>query len=229
MSQNLKTQAIILRRTNYGEADRILQILTPDNGQISVMARGVRKEKSRLAAGIELFAVCELNLVKSSKTPGDFWTLTGSKMNTFFIQIMENYDRLEFGYEAIKRVDKISRQIIDKEFFELLKQTFALLNDAKNNLKIVKTWFYLRIAKIGGAELNLLSDENGMKLIEDARYDFDLHEQVFVFQTSGRYDAETIKLLRVLTANAPEIIARLKVPEKTIDDALWLAQAAAKI
>lgn len=50
-----RTQAVVLRRTNYGEADRILQLLTPD-GRRSVMARGVRKEKSKLAGGVELFA-----------------------------------------------------------------------------------------------------------------------------------------------------------------------------
>ncbi|HRQ86596.1 MAG TPA: recombination protein O N-terminal domain-containing protein, partial [Candidatus Saccharibacteria bacterium] len=46
-----RTRAIILRRTNYGEADRILQLLTPE-GRKSAIARGVRKEKSKLAGGI---------------------------------------------------------------------------------------------------------------------------------------------------------------------------------
>lgn len=54
-----RTKAVVLRRTNYGEADRILQLLTPD-GRRSVMARGVRKEKSKLAGGIELFAVSDV-------------------------------------------------------------------------------------------------------------------------------------------------------------------------
>ena len=54
-----RTQAIVLRRTNYGEADRVLQILTPD-GKFSVMARGARREKSRLNGGIELFSISEV-------------------------------------------------------------------------------------------------------------------------------------------------------------------------
>ena len=52
MSSSLRTDAIVLRRTNYGEADRILQVITPSSGRLSVMARSVRKEKSRLAGGI---------------------------------------------------------------------------------------------------------------------------------------------------------------------------------
>ena len=54
--KTIRTKAIVIRRTNYGEADRILQLLTPDYGKVSVMARGVRREKSKLAGGIELFA-----------------------------------------------------------------------------------------------------------------------------------------------------------------------------
>jgi DNA repair protein RecO (recombination protein O) len=57
--RSIRTTAIVLQRTNYGEADRILQLLTPE-GKQGVMARGVRREKSRLAGGIELFAICEV-------------------------------------------------------------------------------------------------------------------------------------------------------------------------
>ena len=79
MTVNLTTPAIVLRRTNYGEADRILTILTPEHGQQAVIARSVRKEKSKLAGGIELFAVCELGLVRSSTNTDGMWTLTSSR------------------------------------------------------------------------------------------------------------------------------------------------------
>ena len=56
---DLRTEAIILRRTDYGEADRILNILTP-SGKISAIAKGVRKARSKLAGGIEMFTLAEL-------------------------------------------------------------------------------------------------------------------------------------------------------------------------
>ena len=43
--KDLKTRALVLRRTNYGESDRILNLITPV-GKVSAMAKGVRKEKS---------------------------------------------------------------------------------------------------------------------------------------------------------------------------------------
>jgi DNA repair protein RecO (recombination protein O) len=229
MSQNLRTNAIVLRRTNYGEADRILQILTPENGKVSVMARGVRKEKSRLAGGIELFAICDLVLAKSANNTGDMWTLTGSKLNKFFAQIMTNYDKLQFGYEAIKLVARAAETIDEPEFYELLMETFAALDDMKIGLKIVQTWFYLQLAKLLGNELNTATDDHGMKLVEDARYDFDPRDQVFTFDESGHYDARTIKLLRVMTSNRPDVIAKITDVGELIDDCLRLAQIVAKV
>ena len=49
-NRDLSTKAIVLKRTNYDEADRILNLLTPE-GKMSALARSVRKEKSRLAGG----------------------------------------------------------------------------------------------------------------------------------------------------------------------------------
>ena len=49
-----KTLAIVLRRTDFGEADRIINLLTP-GGKVSAMARGVRKPKSKLAGAHTFF------------------------------------------------------------------------------------------------------------------------------------------------------------------------------
>ena len=50
---DLKTDAIVLKRVNYREGDRIITFLTPD-GRLSAIAKGARKEKSKLAGGIEI-------------------------------------------------------------------------------------------------------------------------------------------------------------------------------
>ncbi|HEU4830668.1 MAG TPA: DNA repair protein RecO, partial [Candidatus Saccharimonadales bacterium] len=89
-----RTRAIVLRRTNYGEADRILQLLTPE-GKRSVMARGVRREKSKLAGGIELFAVCDVVIGEGK---GELGILTSSRLIHFYGAILKDYDRLQFGY-----------------------------------------------------------------------------------------------------------------------------------
>jgi DNA repair protein RecO (recombination protein O) len=229
MTKNLRVSAIILRRVNYGEADRIITVLTRENGILSVRARGVRREKSRLAGGIELFAVCDLSLVKSAQNTGEMWTLAGASLNKFFAQIMTDYDKLQFGYEAIKLVAKSAEQIDAPEFYELLTGVFVALDDMKIDLRISEIWFYLQLAKLLGNELNVATDASGMKLVEDARYNFDSHEQVFSFSETGRYDARTIKLLRVLTSNRPDVVAKIADTEDLLDDCLWIARVVAKV
>jgi DNA repair protein RecO (recombination protein O) len=226
MSSNLRTDAIVLRRVNYGEADRILTVITPADGKLSIMARGVRKEKSRLAGGIELFAVCDLALHIGK---GEIATLIGSKLKTFFDKIMTDYDRMQFAYEAIKQISRASEQINEPEFYDLLKNCLVALNDLKIGLKIIQTWFYLQLAKLLGNSLNTATDNHGMKLVEDAHYNFDTAHQVFIFAETGRYDANHIKLLRVIDNNPPAVIAKIANLEGLIEDCLHLAQIAAKI
>src|SRR5690348_14419421 len=94
-----KTEAIILRRTNYGEADRILNVLTPDHGKISLIAKGVRRPKSKLAGGLELFAVCSITVLQGKS---DMGVVTSSRIKDFYGDILRDYDRLQVAYEVIK-------------------------------------------------------------------------------------------------------------------------------
>ena len=58
------TEAIILRRTDYGEADRLLTLMTPHLGKLRVIAKGARKITSRKAGHIEMFARVQLLLAR---------------------------------------------------------------------------------------------------------------------------------------------------------------------
>src|SRR5690606_14086211 len=95
---SLRTRAIVLRRTDYGEADRILQLLTPQ-GRRGVLARGVRREKSRLAGGIELFAISDVVMTRGK---GELNILTSARLVVFYRHILEDYETLQFAYEAVK-------------------------------------------------------------------------------------------------------------------------------
>ena len=63
MSEKLVTKGIVLRATETKEADYILNILTDTLGRIAVVARGARRKGSRIAAGSELLAFSERQLV----------------------------------------------------------------------------------------------------------------------------------------------------------------------
>ena len=63
----LKTSGIVIKQVNYGEADRILTILTKDVGKIQVMARGVRRPRVPSLASTQLF--CYSNFIFTKADP----------------------------------------------------------------------------------------------------------------------------------------------------------------
>ena len=82
--KQLQTEGIVLSRTDYGEADRIINILTPEQGKIALMARGVRKPKSKLAGGIELFSISDISYIKGK---GEIGTLISVRLKKHYANI----------------------------------------------------------------------------------------------------------------------------------------------
>src|SRR3954468_11171776 len=119
--QKFKTQGIILNRTEYGEADRILTFLTANHGKVKAIAKGVRKLKSKLAGGIELFSISDLSFIVGS---GEINTLASSRLVTHYGGIVKNLDRTNLGYEFIKIIDRATEDKPEPGYFDLLNQAF---------------------------------------------------------------------------------------------------------
>ncbi|MGH7217994.1 MAG: DNA repair protein RecO [Candidatus Microsaccharimonas sp.] len=203
--KTFRTQAIVLRRTNYGEADRIVQLLTPD-GRRGVMARGVRKEKSKLAGGIELFAVSDVVIGEGK---GDLGVLTSAKLQHFYRNILKDYDRLQFGYQAIKLVGRASESIDEPEWFDLLAETIAGLDVLTIPLPLVQTWFYIRYAALLGHELNLELDVDGVALRADTTYRYDTSDEGLRSAQNGDITGNHIKLLRLINSRSLNVLVQV--------------------
>lgn len=63
-ARTIKTEAIVLRQQEFGEADRLLTLVTPMLGKLRVLAKGVRRATSRKAGHVELFVRSEMLLSK---------------------------------------------------------------------------------------------------------------------------------------------------------------------
>ena len=200
-----RTRAIVLRRTNYGEADRILQLLTSE-GRNSVIARGVRREKSKLAGGIELFAVTDV-VINEGK--GDLGILTSARLVHFYGHILEDYDRLQFGYEAIKQVARATETVDEPEWYGVLAEVLMALDTKTVPRQLTETWFYLHYAAMLGHELSLTHDVNGEKLHPDQQYMYDIGEKGLRLSTGGELRADHIKFLRLVGAKSLKVLAQI--------------------
>lgn len=219
---NYTTKAIVLRRTNYGEADRILNLLTPDHGKVSAIAKGVRRGRGKLTGGVELFAVCDITLYKGKS---DLAIVTSARIEHFYGEILTDYDRLQFGYVCIKEVSKASEAVPEPEFYELLRQSFIFLNDITIELPIIEIWFRLQLTILLGTALNVSTTVGNKKLSPDKRYNFDISDMVFVEHPNGIYSPDHIKLLRLLITKNPKVVSHVSGVNKLLEDCLWLARA----
>jgi len=203
--KTIRTRAIVLRRTNFGEADRILQLLTPE-GRRSVMAKGVRREKSKLAGGIELFAITDVVLGEGR---GDLGILTSAQLVKFYRHILEDYDRLQFGYRAIKLVGAASDTVDEPEWFDLLSEVLAALDALTIPQELIETWFLLRYSGLLGRELNLERDIDGLPLSAESNYRYDSSEEGLRPLQSGEVTSDHIKLLRLIATRSLKVLVQI--------------------
>lgn len=202
------TQVIVLSRVDYGEADRIITFLSPSNGKLSLIAKGTRKIKSKLAGGIELFSVSEITYLAGRGSVG---TLISSRLVRHYGHIVENIDRTMLGYELIKLLHKVTEDEPEADYFELLQQAFSVLDDKTVSVDFTRMWFGAQLLRLAGHTPNLQKDSAGAKLDAAGHYTFDYDATAFRASSEGVFGANEIKYLRlVFSTSAPAVVARIE-------------------
>jgi len=219
-SKDLRTEALVLRRTNYGETDRILTILTPD-GKKSVLAKAARKERSKLAGGIEMFCRTEVVIHQGR---GKLAILTSAKMKKFYKNILANFDTLEAASAILKKIIKVAETTDNPDYYKITLESLEALDDGASS-ELVLTWFYFNVAKTSGEQVNLFYDVNGDKLTEDQRYNWDTFEKALRPVKQGRIGAEEIKMMRLMVAAELSLVRRVKDTEQMMPELLYIAKS----
>lgn len=223
--QQIVTTGIVLARTNYGEADRILTVITPDHGKLRLMAKGVRKVKSKLAGGIELFSISNITYIPGKR---EISTLISTRLVTHYGHIVADLERTTTAYEVLRLVNKVTQEECGPEFYKLLVSSLSGLNDLHEARPLVEAWFYVQLLKVLGHEPNLITDINQAKLQEGQPYIFDFDAMAFAPTPTGKYDSNHIKLLRLLLSQPPEKVAIIGGVGKTVADCLVLLKPMAQ-
>jgi DNA repair protein RecO (recombination protein O) len=212
----IATTAIVLARTNYGEADRIITVLTPQYGKLRLIAKGVRRVKSRLAGGIELFSVSEISFIRGR---GDISTLVSARLQKHYGAIVRHLDRVQLGYDLIKLLNTVIEDEAESEYFDLLERTFQGLDDEQVQGDLIRAWFIAQLLRLGGHLPNLRTDAAGAVLSPDETYAFDFATMSFALQPSGHFHADHIKFLRLLfSANQPKILQQVTGGQELLPD-----------
>lgn len=222
---SLRTQAIILKRINYREADRILTILTPE-GVYSVIARGVRKEKSKLAGSIELFSVSDVTLHKGK---GNLYTLTSGRLVKHYANIVKQYEITMWLYIVLRHIQRAAADNDETGWFDVMRQLFEAC-DKSHKFSVIQTWFYIRYAELSGEGLSVYRDVEGDVMSVEGRYSYDIMQKgLRRIESVDGIGAEHIKVMRIMAAKPLEVIMQVGGIEPFIDRCLQISRQHAAI
>lgn len=98
---------MVLRSVDYGDADRILTLLTERWGRIAVMARGARRSQRRFAGALEPFAILEATVALGT---GDVARLTEARLLRAFPRLLGSLAGMREAGRALELVRRVAPQ-----------------------------------------------------------------------------------------------------------------------
>jgi len=118
-----QTEAIIIKKTKLGEADRILTLYTPHLGKIRVVAKGVRRPRSKMAGHL----------------------VTGSQTINSFLPLKSDLQLTSYALYAVELVDQFTADNDENyPLFQLLVETMHRLCQGNNN-ELILRYFELHL------------------------------------------------------------------------------------
>jgi len=157
-------QGIVIKRKEFGEADRILTIYTQEYGKITVLARGIRRLKSKRSGCLELFCLNKMFVVRGR----GFDILTEVESVRGFTEFRKNLDKVGRIYYICELVDKLTREEQEnREVFDLMVKSFELFEkidgDGVRLDKIISRFEKALLVKLGFLPKERELGENAMR------------------------------------------------------------------
>ena len=125
MTRSYKLQAIILKRINFSEADRLITAFSYKYGKLKLIAKGVRRLTSRKKGHLELFTLTKLQVAKTKGID----IITEAETIKNFPNLRKNLNRVRIAYLLVELIDKLTaEQQEHDEVFKLLLDSLTTLN-----------------------------------------------------------------------------------------------------
>lgn len=123
--RSYSTEAIVLKRTDLGEADRIVTLFTPYKGKYHALAKGTRRPISKLAGHLELLSRSQLQLALGRNL--DIVTQAEGREN--FLHLRSELWHMTCGFYLAELVDRfIEERTQHQDIYTLLLETLRALD-----------------------------------------------------------------------------------------------------
>lgn len=163
--RNVKTEGIIIRRFNTGEADRILTVFTKSEGKIRVKAKGVRRISSKRSPHIELLNYTMLTLYTGKGMP----FVTEAETIEDHAVLKQDLQKIGAAFHLCELVDGLCAENQEHTFlFPLLLQTLSAISKGSNIKKDVHAFENALLTQLGfSSKIPLVRTADTHAVIED--------------------------------------------------------------
>jgi len=129
MNRSFITECLVLKSTNYKEADKILTLFTKNCGKVNAIAKGVRKVTSRKAGSLDIFDYSKISLVEWH----DFYIISQAEIIKSFNELKKDLNGQGFLYLIGETLDKLLPY--REEYTELFIKTVSRLEELSKSEK----------------------------------------------------------------------------------------------
>lgn len=144
--RTLRTEAVILRRQEIGEADRLLVLLTPGHGKLRALAKGARKPIARKAGHLELYALVDMQLARGR----EWYYVREAETREPFLPLREDLVRTAYASHLVELIDRFTgEQDASRAEFTLLRDALGWLC-TDTDPRTVARYFELRLLALAG-------------------------------------------------------------------------------
>jgi DNA repair protein RecO (recombination protein O) len=141
-----RTEAIVLRHGDLGEADRILSVYTPERGKLRLVAKGVRRARSRKAGHLEPLSRVQLLIARGRELD----IITQAEAVELYAGLREDLVRLASAEYIVELLDRFTVEEAETHgLYRLLRETLErLTGDVQPT--VVLRFFELRLLELSG-------------------------------------------------------------------------------
>lgn len=163
----LKTDGLIIKNLNVGEADRIVTILTRGKGIIRASARGARRVNSRLSTATRLFCYSNFTIFKGR----DIYIIDDAEPLEFFLGLNDDLEKLALAQYFAQLDGFLAPEEESAELYlRLILNALHLIVNSSKPLKLIKAVYELRILTMSGYMPDIVACSNCGSYEEDIMY-----------------------------------------------------------
>lgn len=133
-------EGIVIKRIDFGEADKIITFFTSDRGKLTLIAKGVRKLSSKRAGSLELFNRAKISAVSGR---GSLDTLAEVSLLESYSGWRKHLGRVNVAYQLCEIIDKL---LPDNQshpgIYEILSRSLSQISDLSDDWQNrIDSWF----------------------------------------------------------------------------------------